>query len=180
MQPGKKTTYRAAPVWALAATLGALSCAGLVYYWYSATKNNQVRIKQLNTSITTSRNAVNGLMGNYSDQKAEQARADADRLRNSMMTGAEADSFVNALRPAWSVVARAETANNEFIKQRYQIARGSSPVSVWPEVIALFERMKEIDSLAVDAVEVQTAGDSRRREFSRISLTLTIYVKKPE
>ena len=168
------------PLWIFAAVAGLVLCAGAVYYWYTTSKSNQAATKRLNTSITTTRTAVNSLMGNYSDQKAEESRADANKIKNSMMTGAQADSFIAGLRPIWSVVSRSEMANDEFVKRRYQIARGSAPVSVWPEMLALFSRMTEIHSLALDSVEIQTVGDSRKREFSRISLTLTIYVKKSE
>jgi hypothetical protein len=180
MQRQKKITYKASPQWTLAAVAAAVLCVGLVYYWYTTSTSNDATTKRLNGSIRSTQGAVSGLSGNYSDQKAEQTRAEADKIRGSMMTGAEADAFISSLRPAWAVVARSETAGEEFTSRRYQIARGSSPVSIWPEVTALIDRMKETNSLAVDNIDVQTVGDSRRREFSRISLTLTVYVKKSE
>ncbi|MDF9833690.1 hypothetical protein M2103_001922 [Ereboglobus sp. PH5-5] len=167
-------------MWTFSTVVAFLLCAGLVYYWYTTSKSNKAMVTRLNSSISNTRKSVNSLSGEYSDDKAEQARADADKIRSGMMTGQQADAFVSGLRPTWSVVARTETPTDEFIKRRYQIARGSAPVSAWPEVLSLFNRMKEIDSLAVDSVDIQTVGDSRKREFSRISLALTVYVKKPE
>ncbi|AWI08476.1 hypothetical protein [Ereboglobus luteus] len=180
MQQTKKITYRATPVWAFAAAAAFILCAGLIYYWYTTSKSNKAAVTRLNSSINNTRKSVTSLSGDYSDNKAEQARADANKVRASMMTGSEADAFITGLRPTWSVLARSENPTEEFIKRHYQIARGSAPVSVWPEVLALFNRLKEIDSLAVDSVDIQTIGDSRKREFSRISLSLTVYVKNPE
>jgi hypothetical protein len=180
MQQQKKITYKASPPWVFAAAAAALLCAGLIFYWYKTSVSDVATIKRLNASIKNTQTTVSGLMGNYSDEQAEQTRADADKIRDSMMTGAEADAFISSLRPSWAVVARSETPGEEFTRRRYQIARGSSPVSIWPEVVALIDRLKETHALAVDNIDVQTVGDSRKREFSRISLTLIVYVKKSE
>lgn len=180
MQQQKKITYTAEPLWVMLTVVAALLCVGVIYYWSSTSNKNKTQIARLDSGIKTNRTAVNNLTGSYSNQKAEQAREEADKIRSSMMSGQAADSLISGLRPTWSVVSRSEEATAEFFKRRYQIARGSAPVSVWPEVQSLIDRMKELDSLALDAIEVQTVGDSRKREFSRISLMLTIYVKKPE
>lgn len=157
----------------------ALLAAGMIYYYSGASKNNARKRAQLTGANRTIETAVNGLTPNFSEQKAQTARDNATKIKASMMNGTEADMFVSSLRSSWTVQSRSEDANAEYIHRRYQIARGTSPVSVWPEIQALLDRLGKTPSLAVNSIDIRTVGDSRKREFSRVTIAFSIYIRKP-
>lgn len=175
----KKTTYHISPLWAgLAGMLFAL-CIGLGYYYYDTSNRNQAAKKRLAASIRTHQSAVASLTQAFSEQKAGEARERAARLRESMQPGEAVDRFIASLRPVWSVVSKSDSPNEEYISRRYQIARGSVPVSAWPEILDLADRLRKMSSLALTQVDIQTVGDNNKREFSRIALSFTIYIQNP-
>ncbi|MDR0352014.1 MAG: hypothetical protein LBI02_01210 [Opitutaceae bacterium] len=175
----KKIKYHSSPLWVLLAVVMAVLVAGLVYYYLNTSKANARQKIQLTNSNRTAKAAVDGLAPNFSSEKAQSARENATRIKSGMMNGTEADLFVSSLRPSWTVQSRSEEGNAEYIHRRYQIARGTAPVSVWPEIQALLERLDGTSSLAVNSIDIRTEGDSRKREFSRVTISFSIYIRKP-
>lgn len=175
----KKITYKYSAIWVALPVLLFLGCLGLGYYFYTTDVDNTARKEQLTASNAATTRVVGTLRTSYSDQKTKKTREDADAIQKSMMEDAEADAFIASLRPIWALTLRTETANDEYIHRRYQISRGSAPVSTWDEVRALLERLNGMSVLSVDNIEIQTVGDNRKREFSRITINLSVYIKKP-
>lgn len=175
-----KTTYFIAPTWLGLALILCLALAGLGYYYYDQSDTNKRTKARVGASIKKRQSSISTLNKDFSDAKTEQLRQSTTKIKEAMQTGAEVDSFIASLRPVWSVVSRSEEPNEEYIRRRYQIARGSFPVSAWPEIIGLVGRMAEQQSLALTNVDISTVGDNNKREFSRVALSFTIYVKKPE
>ncbi len=175
----QKTTYHISPLWAGLAGMLFVLCLGLGYYYYDTSNGNQSTKKRLAGSIRAHQASIASLNQAFSEQKATQARERATRLRESMQSGEAVDRFIASLRPAWSVVSKSEAPNEEYISRRYQIARGSVPVSAWPEILDLTGRMKKMSSLALTQVDIQTVGDNNKREFSRVAFSFTIYIQKP-
>ena len=174
-----KTTYYVSPLWlGLAALL--LFLGGALGYYYSDQSDNNKRTKaRVSASIKTHLAAISSMSANFSDTKAGQMRDHAARIRNAMQTGEDVDRFVASLRPVWSIISRSEEANDEYIRRRYQIARGTVPVSAWPEILGLVGQMATMQSLALTDVDISTVGDNNKREFSRVSFTFTVYIRKP-
>jgi hypothetical protein len=175
----KKIKYHSSPLWVAVAVVLALLTAGATYYYFSTSKDNARKKVQLTRSNSTAKTAVDGLAPNFSNDKAQTARDNATKIKSGMMNGTEADMFVSSLRPTWTVQSRSEESNAEYIHRRYQVARGTAPVSAWPEVQALLERLGKTSSLAVSSVDIRTVGDSRKREFSRVTIAFSIYIRKP-
>jgi outer membrane murein-binding lipoprotein Lpp len=175
----KKIRYHSSPLWVAAAVMTALLTAGVAYYYFDASKANTRKKTQLTNSNRTLKTAVDGLAPNFSDQRAQTVRDSATKIKAGMMNGTEADMLVSSLRPTWTVLSRSEESNTEYIHRRYQIARGTAPVSTWPEIQSLLDRLGKTASLAVNSIDIQTVGDSRKREFSRVTIAFSIYIRKP-
>lgn len=175
----QKITYHISPLWAWLAVLLFLGCLGLGYYYYDTSDSNQSTKRRLSGTIRTAQANIASLSPSFSDAKATETRDRAAKLKESMRSGEEIDSFVAGLRPTWTVVSKTETPNEEYIVRRYQIVRGSVAISAWDEVLDLSNRLKTINSLAFTQIDVQTVGDNKKREFSRIALSFTVYIKKP-
>jgi hypothetical protein len=175
----KKIKYHSSPLWVALAVLAALLVAGSTYYYIGARKANRQRKAQLITLNQNLTRMVNDLTPNYSNSKAQVARDNANKIKSNMMNGTEADLFVSSLRPTWTLQSRSEESNAEYIHRRYQIARGIVPVVAWFEINALLERLGKTPSLAVNSVDIQTVGDSRKREFHRVTISFSIYIRKP-
>lgn len=174
----KKVTYRCSPLWWGSAVLALALCTGLGWYYYDTKQTNKRKKRHLEQSILTLTTEVAGLYSNYSDAKVKALQDETERIHASMMTRMEVDAFISGLRPVWSVTSRAENANEEYVHHRYQIAQGSAPVSAWDEIKTFCEKLKGMSAVSMDGIEIQTVGDSRKREFSRITLNLSIYVRK--
>jgi hypothetical protein len=175
----KKIKYHSSPHWVAVAVVLAVLTAGAVYYYLDTSKTNARKRIQLTNSNRTAKTAVDGLAPNFSNDKAQTARDNAAKIKSGMMNGTEADMFVSSLRPTWTVQSRSEESNPEYIHRRYQIARGAAPVSAWPEILALLSRLEKISPLAVNSIDIRTVGDSRKREFSRVTIAFSIYIRKP-
>ncbi|OAM89946.1 hypothetical protein OH491_16985 [Termitidicoccus mucosus] len=175
----KKIKYHSSPLWVAVAVVAALLTVGAAYYYFDARKANRQRKAQLTTLNQSLRKMVDGLAPNYSSQKAQVTRDNAAKIKSEMMNGTEMDMFVSSLRPTWTVQSRSEESNAEYIHRRYQIARGTAPVSAWSEIQALLERLGKTPSLAVNSIDIRTVGDSRKREFSRVTIAFSIYIRKP-
>jgi hypothetical protein len=175
----KKIKYHSSPVWVAITIVAALFTVGMAYYYFNTSKANTRKKAQFAASNRTMKTAVDGLAPNFSDKKAQATRDDANKIKAGMMNGTEADMLVSSLRPTWTLLSRSEESNAEYIHRRYQIARGTAPVSVWPEIQALLDRLGKTPSLAVNGIDMQTVGDSRKREFSRVTIAFSIYIRKP-
>ncbi|AHF89632.1 hypothetical protein OPIT5_04655 [Opitutaceae bacterium TAV5] len=174
----KTRTLYCAPVWVAALLVAVASCAGIATWYSLAKRANKQESARMERSVKNLRLEVANLQQGYSDQIVENVQTETRKIHESMMTGEEVDRLVSGLRTAWRVVPLSEEANAQYIHRRYQIARGSAPVGIWAELQALFHKLGTMPAVSVDAFDIQTSGDSRKREFSRITLDLSIYVRK--
>jgi hypothetical protein len=174
----KKVTYRCSPLnWGIAALL-LVFCAGLGWHYYDTKQKNKQKRFRLDSSIRGLESEISQLTSGFSDQKVSAVQEESRKIQAAMMTGEEVDAFITSLRPTWAITSRSEEANPEYIHRRYQIARGSAPVAIWPELRSFCEKLATMSAVSVNSIEMQTVGDSRRRDFSRITLNLSIYVRK--
>lgn len=174
-----KISFHASPILVLLAILMFVLCAACGYYYYTTSSSSLRRHQTLESTNRTLTAANAALSGDFSDQRAEKVRKDAEAVRSHMLSSSEADNFIASLRPIWSVVTRTEEDSGDFLRRRIQIVRGSAPVSAWPEVQSVVNRIAGVQAMALGNVDIQTVGDNRKREFSRITLTLFIYIRKP-
>ncbi|MDR1283174.1 MAG: hypothetical protein LBK99_20495 [Opitutaceae bacterium] len=176
----KTSTLYCQPVWFALAIASILLCAGLGYFFYTAKKADKRESARLDRSLKQLSQEIGVLSSSFSDDKVVDMQNEATAIRKAMMSPGEVDRFVASLRPFWTVAAENELANPEFIHRQYRITRGTAPIGAWPEIRALCQRFAGIPSVSVNNIEIQTVGDSRKREFSRITMGLSVYVRKPQ
>ena len=180
MQQEKKITYSASPLWVILLVFILGGLAGGAYYYISTQDQNDWSIKKLNTSNGKLKTEVAQMTGRYSTSKLDVVRQETDTIKATMISGREADSLMASLRPNWVIESRSDEANTEFTHRRYTLVRGAAEVAIWPEVQAVLEKLKKQPNLALNHFKIQTTGDSRKRNFSRITVSVSIYIRNPE
>ncbi|EIP99938.1 hypothetical protein OpiT1DRAFT_04471 [Opitutaceae bacterium TAV1] len=174
----KTSTLYCQPAWFALAIVAIMLCAGLGYFFYTGKKADKKESARLESSLKRLSQEIGSLSSGFSDEKVVDMQNEAASIRKAMMSPVEVDRFVASLRPFWTVAAEDEQENPEYIHRRYRITRGTAPIGTWSEIRALCRRFAGIPSMSVNNIEIQTVGDSRKREFSRITMGLSVYVRK--
>ena len=180
MQQEKKITYRVSPLWVILLIVTFGGVVGGTYYYVSTQDQNAMSIRRLNASNGKLKTEVAQLSGQYSTGALAVVRKETDTIKETMISGQEADTLMASLRPHWVIESRREEANSEFTHRRYTLVRGAAEVAIWPEVKSVLEMLKKQPNLALNHFRIQTSGDSRKRNFSRITVIVSIYIRNPE
>ena len=180
MQQEKKITYRVSPLWVILLVFILGGLAGGTYYYITTQEQNALSIRRLNASNSKLKGEVAQLTGQYSTSKLDVVQQETNTIKSTMISGAEADSLMAGLRPHWVIESRSDEANSEFTHRRYTLVRGAAEVAIWPEVLAVLEKLRKQPNLALNHFKIQTAGDSRKRNFSLITVSISIYILNPE
>ncbi len=175
----KKNKVKLSPVWIIFWVFLLGGIGGGLYYREVMTEEALMAIAQLESELSTEKNAVSALQKDFSNAKAQEARDRANKFKMSMLSRAEVNAITSSYAEQWNVNKIREDDNDEYILSRYQLMRGSSGVADWEMIYNTILDLDKRSGFVLDTLDISTAGDNRQRMFSRVSIALQIYIKKP-
>lgn len=166
------------PLWIVILVVLVLVLAGGLYFRDDLNTKSARANAALTTTLRKEQAEVAKMATLHSDEKAAEAEAAAQRFRQALLTSEQAQTLLNKAGAGWQVSASAQESNPDFNRTTYTLNRGSGPVAEWDAFIAFFRQLQAAPGVVVDSLDISASGDSQRRVFSRLTLRVSIYLKK--
>lgn len=171
-----RASYQCHPVWGIALALSIIGAGAMWWYRGSVQDGIADRISKLNAAVQGI-DADNKNSDAYSDEKARAARERAESFRQGLLSEQEVASLVQGFGAEWTMVKMEDRETDEYIRRTVTITRSAGAVSEWQAIFTTVSNLQNRPGVVINSMEITTSGDNRERQFQRISLKASLFIR---